>query len=245
MDLKAVFSPFTSTPEGFLVEVNPLSKLTVVVSATLLSTFISDLTLLIIMGVIFTALIAHSGSLRFAAPFLSFIILFWLVSLAIIMVLSGNPHTMGFLSLFFARFFIISAAGLSFAFTTEPQKLAESLRSVRIPGEIVFTLTVALRYIPALAVEASSIWDSLKLRTSLSGSSIIRRPSLLYRGLIIPMIIRTVKISDEVAIAAETRSFNPREGPGGSLRFRGRDITFLAFFTVLFASLVIMDGAVV
>jgi len=148
LDLKAVFSPFTSTPEGFLVEVNPLSKLTVVVSATLLSAFISDLTLLIIMGVIFTALIAHSGSLRFAAPFLSFIILFWLVSLAIIMVLSGNPHTMGFLSLFFARFFIISAAGLSFAFTTEPQKLAESLRSVRIPGEIVFTLTVALRYIP-------------------------------------------------------------------------------------------------
>ena len=243
MDFKAVFSPFTSSPEGFLGEVNPLSKLTVVVSATILSAFISELTPLIIMGVIFTALIARSGSLRLAAPFLSLILILWLASVALIMVLSGDPsYALGFLSLFFARFFIISCAGLFFAFTTEPQKLAESLRSIRIPGEIVFTLTVALRYIPALAVEASSIWDSLKLRANISGSSIIRRPSLLYRGLIIPLIIRTVKISDEIAIAAETRGFNPAGGSGGGVSLSGRDVTFLVCFMVLFASLIIMDG---
>jgi len=246
LDPRALFSPFTSTPGGFLGEVNPLSKLTVVVSSTILSAFISDLTLLIVMGVIFTALIALSGSLRLAAPFLSFILLFWLASVAIIMVLSGDPfHAPGFLSLFFARFFIISGAGLFFAFTTEPQKLAESLRSIRIPGEIVFTLTVALRYIPALAVEASSIWDSLKLRASLSGRSIIRRPSLLYRGFIIPLIIRTVKISDEVAIAAETRGFNPAVGSGGGVGLTWRDPTFLACFMVLFASLMILDWVVI
>ncbi|MFB2623901.1 MULTISPECIES: energy-coupling factor transporter transmembrane protein EcfT [Methanothermobacter] len=243
MDLNRVFSPFTTTETGFFGEINPLSKVLVVLLAAAFSVLISRLWILVLLGAIFTGLLASSGSLRAAAPFLSFIALFWVLSVVAVFLTSGDmEYALGFLGPFFARFFILVAAGLFFAFTTSPRSLAEALRSLHVPGEIVFTLTVALRYIPALAVEASSIWDSLKLRLNASGLSVARRPSLIYRGLIIPLIIRVVKISDEVAVAAETRAFDPSRVAGGKMAFSYRDAVFLLVSGAIFTLLGLISG---
>ncbi|BAW31171.1 MAG TPA: energy-coupling factor transporter transmembrane component T [Methanothermobacter sp.] len=239
MDFNKIFSPFIWTNKGGIFEdISPIAKILVIIGATILSVIISNIWLLIIMGIVFLILISYSGTLRAASPFLSFIVFFWFLSIVIIIAIYRDlEYALGFLSQFFARFFIISAAGLFFAFTTSPIKLAKSLESLKIPGEIIFTLTVALRYIPTLAFETAAIWDSLKLRVNLPRIEILKKPSLLYRGLIIPLIIRVVKISDEVAIAAESKGFDPGKKLVKSLQFEYRDFTFvfilLGFFTTL------------
>ncbi|MEM4525337.1 MAG: energy-coupling factor transporter transmembrane component T [Methanothermobacter sp.] len=239
LDLNKVFSPFTWTNKsGIFEDISPIAKIIVIIGTTILSVMISNIWLLILIGIVFLLFIACSRTLKAALPFLSFIILFWILSIGIIVAIYKDlEYGLGFLSQFFARFFIISAVGLFFALTTSPIKFAKSLKSLKIPGEIIFTLTIALRYIPTLAFETAAIWDSLKLRVNLPKTGIIRKPYLIYRGLIIPLIIRVVKISDEVAIAAESKGFDPSRTPRETLQFNYRDFIFviilLGFFTIL------------
>ena len=135
--------------------------------------------------------------------------MFWVLAIVITTLITGDiTYSIEYFSPFFARFFILIAAGFLFAFTTPPQKLAQSLQKLKFPPSIIFTLTITLRYIPTLAREAESIVNALKLRgIRIKGMDLIKKPSYFYRGLIIPLIIRTIKMADEVAIAAESRGF--------------------------------------
>lgn len=241
MDFESLFSPFTAGGGGFFRDINPVAKLMAVVGATALSVMVSDLMLLITMGLIFLVFIVLSGALRASIPFLSLIVFFWLVSVMLASFTGGGiGYAMG-LSQFFARFFIISGAGIFFAFTTSPLQLASAMESLKIPGEIIFTLTVTLRYIPVLALETAAICDSLKLRVNLSGFRMLFSPSILYRGLIVPLIIRAVKISDEVAVAAESRGFDPGRRHNTPMEFNGRDLAFMALFALFLSSIKLIE----
>ncbi len=241
MDFGNIFSPFTAESKGFFGDINPAVKLMAVAGATALSVTVSDVQLLITMGLLFLVLLILSGALRASLPFLSIIVFFWILS-AILACLTGGGigYAMG-LSQFFARFFIIAGAGLFFAFTTSPLQLASALESLRIPGEVIFTLTVALRYIPVLALETAAIWDSLKLRVNLSGFRMLLKPSIIYRGLIVPLIIRAVKISDEVAVAAESRGFDPGKRQNTPLQFKGRDLAFITLLAFFLSSIKLIE----
>lgn len=154
-------------------------------------------------------LMAVSRILKSVLKFMIFFLMFWVLAIVITTIITGDiAYSVEYFSPFFARFFILIAAGFLFAFTTPPQKLAQSLQKLKFPPSIIFTLTITLRYIPTLAREAESIFNALKLRgIRIKGMDLIKKPSYFYRGLIIPLIIRTIKMADEVAIAAESRGF--------------------------------------
>jgi energy-coupling factor transport system permease protein len=224
---------------------DPRTKLVLLIAVTVLCAFIENIILLIAMGVCLFALMALSKILKSVFKFMIFFIIFWATAIIITTVITRDlAYSVGYFSPFFARFFIILSAGFLFAFTTPPSKLAQSLQKLKFPPSIIFTFTITLRYIPTLAREAESIINALKLRgIKIKGMDLIKRPSYFYRGIIIPLIIRTIKISDEVAIAAESRGFkaNYQRSSLNEIKLGRNDFAFTITASTLLIFIIILD----
>lgn len=190
-------------------------------------------------------LMAISRILKSVFKFMIFFLIFWVLAIVITTIITGDiAYSVEYFSPFFARFFILITAGFLFAFTTPPQKLAQSLQKLKFPPSIIFTLTITLRYIPALAREAESIVNALRLRgIKISGTDLIKNPIYFYRGLIIPLIIRTIKMADEVAIAAESRGFksNNHRSSLNNVKLGKNDYSFAVVTSIILIFVVMID----
>lgn len=226
---------------------DPRTKLVFLIAITVLCAFIENIILLLAIGGGLLVLMALSKILKSVSKFMLFFIIFWVVAIIITTIITKDiAYSVGYFSPFFARFFIIISAGFLFAFTTTPHKLAQSLQKLKFPPSIIFTLTITLRYIPTLAREAESIINALKLRgIKIKGLDLIKRPLYIYRGIIIPLIIRTIKISDEVAISAETRGFkaNYHRKSLNDVNFKKNDYIFTFTASLLLIFVMVIDKA--
>jgi len=148
---------------------------------------------------------------------------------------------------FFARLFVMTIAGLLLALTTSPNDFAKALEKMRIPHPITFIFTATMRFVPTLLKEVEAIMDSLRLRgLRIRGRDILKTPSSFYRGICIPLTVRSIKISDELAAAAETRGFgSPNKRTSlREVKFRKNDHIFLFTMVVLSITLLIADKGV-
>lgn len=197
------------------------------------------------MGTCLFALMTVSKILKSVSKFIFFFIIFWIAAILITTLITRDlSYSVSYFSPFFARFFIILSAGFLFAFTTPPHKLAQSLQKMKFPPSAIFTLTITLRYIPTLAREAESIINALKLRgIKIKGMDLIKKPSYFYRGIIIPLIIRTIKISDEVTIAAESRGFkaNYNRSSLNEIKLGKNDYAFAIAASTLLIFVILID----
>ena len=122
-----------------------------------------------------------------------------------------------------SKILIMSSAGILFALTTSPHELVGALDRLRVPRIMTFPLTIAMRFVPTLIREVREIADSLRLRGIDTGfRAVLRRPRVAYRGIFIPLTVRSIAISDELAAAAETRGFG---GPLKRTSFREASMT--------------------
>ncbi|MDP3065583.1 MAG: energy-coupling factor transporter transmembrane component T [Methanobacteriaceae archaeon] len=248
MILESLFSPFTvdhQEEDSFIYRLDPRTKLGLLVGVTILSVYMNNLIWLLGLELVLISLTIISGTLRNMARFLFLFFLFGALAVGLLALITGNlNYSLESFSPFFARFGIMITAGLLFAFTTSPNNLARALEKMYFPPPLSFTLTITLRYIPTLAREAESIRNALKLRgISLSAWDILRKPSYFYRGMIIPLLIRTLKLSDEIAIAAESRGFNGGEGRSSlnTIKMGKNDLTFTLVMTTSCLILFLMD----
>ncbi|QUH22459.1 energy-coupling factor transporter transmembrane protein EcfT [Methanobacterium alkalithermotolerans] len=225
---------------------DPRTKLILVVAITLMCTIINNIFLLLSIGAGLIILLTFSKTLKRVSALLGFFLIFAAAAISLTAIITRDiNYALEYFSPFLARFFIIICAGLLFAFTTPPQRFAQSLQQMRIPTSITFTLGITLRYIPTLAREAESIFQSLKLRgIHLSKWDYIRRPSMIYRGIIIPLIIRSIKLSDEIAIAAESRAFKSNKSRSSlkKLTIGKNDVLFLGIMIITMGLVFYLDN---
>lgn len=85
-------------------------------------------------------------------------------------------------------------------------KLVASLQRLHIPKNIVITLSVMLRFFPMIQYEYETIQISAKLR-GLSWNQIRNwvHPLRSFEYAVVPLMMRTLKISDELAASAATK----------------------------------------
>ena len=158
--------------------------------------------------------------------------------LLMLIVIRDTEYLMGTVIQIVSKLFIMTSTGILFASTTSPHDLVLALDRLRVPQMLTFPLTVAMRFVPTLLREVREIVDSLRLRGMETGfRTFLRHPGLAYRGIFIPLTIRSIAVSDELAAAAETRGFGSpaRRTSLREERIRGADYVFLlivAFFSV-------------
>lgn len=105
------------------------------------------------------------------------------------------------------RFLVVVSAFSLFFLVTSPDEFALALKQSRIPFDVVFALTMALRFVPVLAMEIQSIADAQR-----SKGLELDRGNLVARirnrvPLLIPLIVSSVKRSLEIAEAMEARGY--------------------------------------
>jgi len=121
-----------------------------------------------------------------------------------------------FISLSFAiamilRIYIMVSAFSIFFLTVDPNDLALSLISMKLPYEFAFSFSLAFRFVPTIANEAQNILDAQQSRGyELQKKGLINQIKNLF-PLLIPLIICSIKRAFNVAEALESRAFGCRK----------------------------------
>ncbi len=124
------------------------------------------------------------------------------------------------------RFVAIVGSTSIFFLTTSPDELEQIMKWIKVPRDIVFAFTTAVRFIPVIMLDALQIMDAQKSRglELEKGNVIVRIRNLV--PVMVPLVVNSVIRSGELAEAMESRAYGATSKPTSlyvlSLRWRDR-----------------------
>ena len=88
-------------------------------------------------------------------------------------------------------------------------ELMSSLQKIKVPKPIIVMICILIRFFPVLSKENIAIRNGMKARGLFSNwKDFMRNPFLVYECFMVPLIIRCIKLSDELGATAELRGLN-------------------------------------
>ena len=182
-----------------LQKINPLLKVIVCLSVTIVVLSLHQLTAiaLLVVGLLLLAL----SAVRFSLKVWSYLA----IALMVGVVLSAFLRDPSIALLSVLRLIAIALPAPLLASTTAPSDLVRALQAVRLPGFLVLSILLIWRFMPLMQQEAQRIVEANQLR----GVSLARQPRQWFPGLFLPLIFRMVMYADEVTIGLETRGYDP------------------------------------
>lgn len=122
--------------------------------------------------------------------------------------------------------------------------LIAALNRMKIPRAATLSLTVLFRFMPTLADEYRHIRESQKIRgIGVSAVNVLCQPFLTAECILVPMLIRTSKVADELSASVQVRGMK-LGGAYSSYRKAeagGRDIVLMILGTAAVALIIIAD----
>ncbi|MFX0140027.1 MAG: energy-coupling factor transporter transmembrane component T family protein [Candidatus Hodarchaeota archaeon] len=161
---------------------------------------------------------------------LSFLILF-------IVILNTLFISLSFAIAMILRIYIMVSAFSIFFLTVDPNDLALSLISMKLPYEFAFSFSLAFRFVPTIAIEAQNILDAQQSRGyELQKKGLISQIKNLF-PLLIPLIICSIKRAFNVAEALESRAFGSKKERSYyySIKYKLRDWGFTLYLLLFLA----------
>jgi energy-coupling factor transport system permease protein len=141
------------------------------------------------------------------------------------------------------RFMVLVESFSVFFLTTSPDLLGLALEQSRVPYELCFAFTTAVRFVPVLAEEAQTIMDAQKARgLELEGGNFIKKIRN-YIPILIPLIVNAIRRSLELAETMESRAWGATKNRTNLyvLRMGRRDLYLvLSALLILAASIYVM-----
>lgn len=144
-------------------------------------------------------------------------IIFYLIVAAVQQLCVYAPQTIHTIISVFTLFIRVMIPVVLFASvfiaTTKVSELIAAMYSLKIPKSITITFAMTLRFFPTFDEEVHSIYNAMKLRgITLSLKNIFTRPMLLLEAMVVPIVMRSVSIAEELSASAVTRGIdNPAE----------------------------------
>lgn len=199
------------TEKGNLFEeLDPRMKLLLVIVITFL-TFLAPNPIVFLMNyAIIIALFCLSRLYRSAVKLFLFIFIFKILELWLPLVLSGSwGDALAFIFSFLPRVAVFFAMGSWMSAKMRIGDFVTALEQMHIPKGIIITLAVVFRYIPTVRDELYYIRNTMQLRgIGISFKNIILHPVRTMEYAMIPLILRCLTISDELAASAMTRGLD-------------------------------------
>jgi len=166
-----------------------------------------------------------------------------LLFFGVLAALSYVPQDAGFLggivlpaAFMVRRFMLPIVAGKYLIDSTPIGLLMSALEKLKMPANIVITLSVMFRFFPTLGEEYRCIKNAMKMRgIGLNALNVIRRPLMTLEYVMVPLLSSASRIGDELAAAGHTKGV---DAPGKKIRYKN------ARFGIadIFASLYIIAG---
>lgn len=108
---------------------------------------------------------------------------------------------------------VLALLGIALSRFASMQGLLAALQTMRAPQLILIPCMVILRFFPTIRKDASHLMESLKTRRVASSKGYaLAHPALMCELLVVPLLMRSARISDELASSALAR------GLGGAVR---------------------------
>ena len=129
------------------------------------------------------------------------------------------------------KFVVLSLLGISLSKLASMQDLLAALQAMGAPQAVLIPCMVVLRFFPTIRRDASHLMESLKTRRVLAGRGYaLRHPALVCELLVVPLLMRSVRVSDELAASALVRGLGGEIRPTmlHSLSFGARDAVVAA-----------------
>ena len=104
----------------------------------------------------------------------------------------------------FYRLAPILIMGYYLVTTTTVSEFIAAMERMRISNKIVIPLSVMFRFFPTVHEEARSISDAMKMR-GIRGVNTLKKPMAALEYRLVPMLMCSVKIGDELSAASLTR----------------------------------------
>jgi energy-coupling factor transport system permease protein len=136
------------------------------------------------------------------------------------------------------RFLTLVASFSWFFLTTSPDDLGLALERSKVPYELCFAFTTAVRFVPVLADEAQTIIDAQRSRgLELDRGDVLKRIRN-YIPILIPLIVNAIRRSLELAEAMESRAFGSevKRTSLHVLKMRSFDYVFLILAVALLSA---------
>lgn len=185
---------------------------------------------LIILTLIYSRL--YKKAVLYSGYYLIMMALFYLSSTF------TNPVTSFILvvCMFFRKVVPIIAFGYCVISTTKVSELLVGLEMLKFPKSIKISFSVILSYIPSLGVEYTNITNAMKMRGfGLTVTNAIIHPLRTSENVIVPLIVRSSTIAEEISAAAITRGIESAEKRTTyyPIKLNFFDITFVLLFSLL------------
>ena len=150
----------------------------------------------------------------------------WLHSLRLVWPMVGLVFAIAFFSfdirvavVLSLRLFNLLTVSFVFFHSLSPEELGEALNKVGVPYGFVFILTTSMRYVPLIGQKFRNIVDA-----QLSRGIDLRprfRNLLNFPALLMPLLVQSLVLSEELAMAMESRGFG-RKGRSSRRQHRIR-----------------------
>lgn len=137
-----------------------------------------------------------------------------------------------FLTFLGLRFMPVLMAALSLG-RVPSGKLIAALRTLRLPMGFLVALAVGFRFMPVMKLEYEAIQVSAKLRgVSVASPRNWLKPLSTFEYTIVPLLMRSLKISDELAASAATKGIDypGRKTSIYPIAFRWQDAVLLVAY---------------
>ncbi len=173
--------------------------------------------------------------------------------LSVLLVWLSGGTGMGSFTFSFIIFFVLKFAPgvlliLVLAQTEDVTRFIQALERLRLPRMLTLPLAVAMRFVPSLSYELTCIKDATRLRgLQPSVAGFYRHPMLTLEYLLVPLLMRSIKIADELSASALTRGIDASgvRTRYAALDFTRRDAAAAAISVVVVSVIVILDTLVV
>lgn len=194
----------------FLTELDPRMKLLLVVLFTTTTYLSKNLLALIWCYILIVSfyLIRRlwKGAMKTALLFLAFVLLDCVMQFVSH---EGTKATLRLILFFLQRTSIFFVMANWMSTKLRVSDFVSAMQNMHIPKGVIITLAVVFRYLPTVKEEFYYIKNTMKLRgIGLNARNILLHPIKSCEYAIVPLIIRSVTISDELAASAMTRGLD-------------------------------------
>jgi energy-coupling factor transport system permease protein len=122
--------------------------------------------------------------------------------------------------------------------TTKISSLISAMQKMSVPPRITIPLAAGLRFFPTALDELRHVREAMRLRgIQLNLKNLLTRPGLVFEGAIVPLMLRSATIAEELSAASVTRGLSADHKRTSILRFRLStcDALWLILFLTPFA----------
>lgn len=172
-------------------------------------------------------------SAKFTAVFLIMLLLDWTLSLKV----SGGFAALFFTLVRFGRLMLpIFMAGILLMKTTSVNEFMLSFERMHLPSKLIIPLSVMFRFIPTISEEWHSIRDAMRFRgIGISVRSVLTKPMMTLEYTMVPLLMSTATIADELAAASLSRGLDAdtKRTSIEDVRLRLQDYLLILFSIVI------------